>query len=105
MPLPEIKNIELVRGQAANLNVTVPAEADLTAATIEFGIANGISTPYVVDLATSVDGQVITGKLTGAQSASLPLLRYYYSCWVTILGDPTPVARGYITFTQDPKNQ
>ncbi len=105
MPVPELKEIEIVRGQATNFLVTVPVEADLSSATIDFGISKGVSEPYLVDLTTTVDGQVITGKLTNTQSASLTSNRYYYSCWVIISGDPTPVARGYITLKSDSRNK
>lgn len=104
MPVPELVDVDIVRGQAANFLVTVPPEADLLAASIEFGISIGPSQPYIVDLPTSVDGQVITGALSGAESATLDRVKYYYSCWVTISGDPTPVARGYINVTKDSRN-
>lgn len=104
MPVPKLIDVDIVRGQAANFLVTVPAEANLAAATIDFGISIGPSQPYIIDLSTTIDGQIITASLTGEQSETLDKVKYYYSCWVIISGDPTPVARGYINVTKDSRN-
>jgi len=104
MALPVIKNIDIIRGQAANLLVTVPDEADLLAASIQFGVSIGPSQPYIITLPTNVDGQVITGALEAADSETLTGKKYYFSCWVVISGDPTPVARGYLNVTNDSRN-
>jgi hypothetical protein len=103
--IPELKNIDIIRGQALDIEVTVPDGADLSGATATFGIAETPESAYVVNLTTSKSGQVITAVLTETKSLLLTRRQHYYSCWVIIGGDPTPVARGYINVSNDPRNR
>lgn len=105
MSVPPFGSIEMIRGQALDIEVTVPGEADLTGATVEFGLALSPKHPYVETLSTTKAGQVITAEITGAQSSGLKCSRYFYSCWIVISGDPTPVARGYLTLLPDSYNR
>ena len=103
--IPSISNIEIVRGQALDIEVTVPEGVDLSGATATFGIAETPESAYTVNLTTSKAGQVITAVLTEAKSLLLTRRQHYYSCWVMIGDDPTPVARGYISVSSDPRNR
>ena len=103
--IPSISNIEIVRGQALDIEVTVPDGVDLSGATATFGIAETPESAYTVNLTTSKAGQVITAALTEAKSLLLTRKQHYYSCWVVIGDDPTPVARGYINISNDPRNR
>ena len=105
MSVPATSSVCAVRGQALDIEVTVPDEADLSVATIEFGIAPNEKSAYLFTLTTSFSGQVITGTMTEAQSLQLIRSQYYFSCWVTIESDPTPVAVGWLRLTPDPRNQ
>jgi len=103
--IPTSETIEIVRGQALDINVTVPDAVDLTGATVEFGIAKSSSSPYELSLSTSKAGQIITGALESIDSEGLELGRYFFSCWITISGDSTPVARGYLLISSDARNR
>lgn len=105
MTPPEIGSIDIIRGQALDIEITVPAEVDLTGALVSFGIADTPTAPYTETVQTSKSGQVITARLTGDQSARLARPKHYYSCWIVIADDPTPVARGYINIENDPRNR
>ena len=99
--LPKLGRINIIRGQALNIEITVPYEVDLSGAMVTFGIADQPETPYTTTLPTSKSGQVITAKLSGTESELLTMPKHYYSCWLVIADDPTLVARGYINVTSD----
>jgi len=103
--IPPINNISIIRGQALDIEVSVPAGVDLSGATAAFGISDNPESAYKVNLATSKSGQVITAILNAADSLMLTRSQHYYSCWVVIANDPTPVARGYINVSNDPRNR
>jgi len=103
--IPELKNIEIIRGQALDIEVTVPSGVDLSGATASFGISDNPESAYIANLTTSKSGQVITAILSETESLSLTRAQHYYSCWVVIADDPTPVARGYINVSNDPRNR
>jgi len=103
--IPEIKNIQIIRGQALDIEVTVPAGVDLSGATATFGISDTPESAYIVNLDTSKSGQVITALLSETKSLLLTKRQHFYSCWVVIANDPTPVARGYINVSNDSRNR
>src|SRR6056297_44549 len=105
MAVPDISTINAVRGQALDIEITVPAELDLTSATVEFGIARSPTLAYEKTLNISKSGSIITAALESSDGADLPNSRYYWSCWATIASDSTPVARGYIFLTNDSRNR
>lgn len=105
MTIPVLTTIEIVRGQALDIEVTVPSKIYLLGATVEFGIAPSMATPYNLILSTSKSGQVITGSLESIDSAGLDLIKYYFSCWITVEGNSTPVARGYLLVSDDSRNR
>ena len=102
---PQLNNIEIIRGQVLDIEITVPAGVDISNATVSFGISDGPEFAYEVTLTTSKSGQVITAILTEAKSLLLVKDRQFYSCWVVIAGNPTPVARGYIKISNDSRNR
>ena len=77
---------------------------DLTGAVVEFGIATSDRSSYMTTLSTSRVDNVITAKLTSIESSALTLSRYYFSAWVTISGESTPVAKGYLTVQNDSRS-
>ena len=103
--LPLISNIDIIRGQALDIEITVPAGVDLSGATVAFGISDAPNFAYSVNLTTSKAGQVITAFLTETESVLLTKRQHYYSCWLVIADDPTPVARGYINVSNDSRNR
>lgn len=105
MSVPEIKSIHAIRGQSLFIDIPVPDDADLSGASIEFGIAENDSLPYIETLSTTTSGQTITADLSSEISLALHKSRYYFSCWLVIGGDPTPVARGYINIKGDSRNK
>ncbi len=105
MTIPALTTLDMVRGQALDIEVTVPVEVDLSGATVEFGIAKSSSSPYELSWSTSKAGQIITGALESIDSEGLELGRYFFSCWITISGDSTPVARGYLLISSDARNR
>ena len=105
MIAPEFSDFQILRGQALDINISVPGEADLSAAIVTFGLSGSYSSTYIKTLETSKSAQVITAYLDSETSKGLTEDRYYYSCWIEILGDYTPVARGYITVKDDSRTQ
>lgn len=105
--LPKIGEIKIIRGQALDINITVPQGVDLASATVTFGIADSATSPYTTTLPTTKtgNGKVITAQLSGADSAQLNRAKHYYSCWLEISGDPTPVARGFFKIENDSRNR
>ena len=103
--IPPISNIEIIRGQALDIEVKVPDGVDISSATASFGIAFTPESAYTVNLTTSKAGQVITAALTETKSLLLTRAQHYYSCWIVIGTDPTPIARGYINVSNDPRNR
>lgn len=105
MIAPSFSDFEILRGQALDISISVPVEADLSAATVTFGLSDSYSSTYSQTLTTSKSGQVITAYLDSATSKDLVEDAYYYSCWIDISGDYTPVARGYIKVKDDSRTQ
>ena len=101
MKAPQFNNFEILRGQALDIDITVPVEADLSAATVEFGLSTSADAAYTDTINTTKAGQIITAEIDSVTSAGLTADTYYYSCWINITGDYTPVARGYITVKDD----
>ena len=99
------KNIEIVRGQVLDIEITVPTGVDISNATVTFGISDAPDFAYDLTLTTSKSGQVITAILTGEKSLLLTKSQHFYSCWVLVAGNPTPVARGYIKVCGDSRNK
>ena len=101
----EFGEISIMRGQAVDIEIDVPKEADLSIATIEFGVSIGPSDPYLFTLSTTVSGNTIKGTLEGSETLPLDKKTYYYSCWVIINDDATPVARGFLKLSDDLRNR
>lgn len=97
--------IGIIRGQALDIEIPVTnvdgSPANLSGATILFGMAATARSDYAITLTTSVSGSTITAALTSAIAEALTLSQYYFSCWVDISDDGTPVARGTITVYND----
>lgn len=96
----------ILRGQALDIEVPVinaetGAEADLAGATLDFGLALGRDSAYVHTLSASKAAHVITGQIDNALSEQLTEGEYYFSVWVTIAGASTPVAKGFLTVSND----
>lgn len=97
MAAPEFTSFSILRGQALDIEINVPAGIDLSGSTITFGIAPSVKVPYEIMLPVVLDGGVITADLDGDTSDELSLSMYYFSCWA----DDTPLARGYISVLKD----
>lgn len=105
-PVPTDTSFAIVRGQAVDIEVTVPDGVDLGAATeIGFGFAPSETEAYTDELSTSFSGQVITAVLPGSVSVDMAKPSYFFSCWVVIGGDATPVARGRMRIVNDARNR
>lgn len=96
----------ILRGQALDIDVPViNAEtgepADLAGATFKFGLALSNESAYAHELTTSNAAHVITGVIDNALSEQLTETEYYFSVWVTIAGASTPVAKGFLTVSND----
>lgn len=105
MILPKSKDIEIIRGQALDILVTVPDDVDLTNAVASFGISLSPRLAYSKMLPVSIIDKVITANLSGSDCSELTEQKYYYSCWITIASDPTPIARGSFKLTPDSRNK
>lgn len=107
MTLAVIDNqaIEILRGQALDIEILVlntdGTAANLAGATVLFGISKAPKVDYDTTLTTSVTGSTITAELTSTIAAALVNQQYYFSCWVQISSEWTPVARGYLTVYND----
>src|SRR6056297_1907573 len=99
------QDINLIRGQALDIEIPVKnddgTDTDLAGATIEFGLASSSNRPYTQTIPTSVSGSLITAAIDSDTSEELDRRQYYYSTWVTIAGESTPVARGTIIVEND----
>jgi len=103
--IPALGRIDIIRGQALDIVISVPDAINLTGATALFGIAGSSLTAYTLTLTATVSGQTLLVPLTGVQTAELNQKTHYYSCWLEIAGDPTPIARGIIGVTADSRNR
>ena len=104
MILPKNIDIDLIRGQALDILVTVPDDVDLVNAVASFGISRSPLLGYDKMLPVNILGQVITANLSGQDCAELIEQKYYYSCWIVIASDPTPIARGSLKIKPDSRN-
>jgi len=104
----ENQKLCILRGQAIEISIPVIEQdrqpADLAGATAEFGLSASPSQPYEHVVSTAVEGNTITASISSALSAQLGRGMYYFSCWVTISGASTPVARGFLTVTNDSRS-
>lgn len=105
MTIPKMGRVEIIRGQALDICIKVPADVDLTGSSIVFGISNSVDLGYHTILPTTWEGDTITAFLSGNVSSTLTLSTYYYSCWIDIGNDPTPTVRGSLTLTKDSRNK
>jgi hypothetical protein len=103
--IPALGRIDIIRGQALDIVISVPDAIDLTGSTALFGIAGSKFSAYTLTLTATVLGQTLLVPLTGSQSEELNQETHYYSCWLVIAGDPTPIARGIIGVTADSRNR
>lgn len=99
------QNITIIKGQALDIDITVTDSAgdaaDLSAASATFGIATSKNAAYTQELDTTIASNVITAELTSAISAALTAGVYYFSAWVLIGSDWTPVAYGQFIIRSD----
>jgi hypothetical protein len=103
--IPALGRIDIIRGQALDIVISVPDAIDLTGATALFGIAGSKFSAYTLTITATVSGQTLLVPMTGVQSAELIQEEHYYSCWLEIAGDHTPIARGNIGVTADSRNR
>lgn len=104
----ENQRLCLMQGQAIELEIPVVncagEPADLTAAAVEFGIAPNHAAPYTVTPAARIEGSTVFVALTSAETAALDAGPLYFSAWVTIAGQSTPIARGVLTVRRDSRS-
>lgn len=98
--IPETQRIEILLGQALELTIPVTDsdgnDVNVEGATVEFGLGpDPVSTPTEL-LPTSESGNEITVTLSTAKCLELGEGMLFFSCWVTIASDATPVARGWL---------
>lgn len=95
----------VVRGQALDIEIAITDQdgnaPDLTGATATFGIAPDNKTTYQETLTATISGETLTAELTSAISGSLAPGNYYFSAWVHMGSDDTPVALGKLTIQPD----
>jgi hypothetical protein len=103
--IPALGRIDIIRGQALDIVISVPDAINLDGATALFGISGSNFSAYTLTLPATVAGQTLLVSLTGTQSTGLANKTHYYSCWLEIAGDPTPIARGIIGVTADSRNR
>lgn len=100
----ENQQLCLIRGQSLEIEIPVTEDgdpADLSSATAEFGLAPSSSSAYTLNLSPTITASTVAAEIGSAQSEQLTGSRYYFSAWVTIAGESTPVARGHISVQSD----
>lgn len=99
----------ILRGQDIAIRVSVVDQdtgdpVDLTAATVEGGLARRNREPYLIDGVGSVeDTNVAVLSFSGSDTETLPRGAYYFSVWVILSGEATPVAIGVLPVEDDPR--
>lgn len=98
----------VLRGQALDILIAVVDQAgepvDVELATVVFGIGLAADQPYLHELPVEVSGDVISASLSSTLAAQLTAKQYYFSCWVTISSESTPVVRGTLTVQNDSRS-
>lgn len=101
-------NICLIRGQALEIDIPVLDQSgqpvDLSNAAVEVGYSESSRYPYQQTLTSTTSTNVITATITSTISAAFTTNSIYLSAWVTIAGESTPVARGYISIEPDSRS-
>ena len=100
--IPETINTAMLAGAAADFVIPVVdssgATVDLSTAIVSVGLSiNEVSAPLEY-LPNVVSGNVITVEITPAKSNENSGRCRFLSVWVTITGNPRPVARMWIDF-------
>jgi len=103
--IPEQGRIDIIRGQALDIIISVPNGINIDGATAELGIADSQLSAYTITLPSTTNGQAFMFALEGADSLNLTGKTHYYSCWMLSGGVPTPIARGVIGVTDDSRNK
>ena len=103
-----IQEICVLRGQALDIEVPVKnddgTDANLSGATLEFGLSVDSNKPYVLEKTPSAVSNILTASIVEADYDTLIKKQYYYSFWVIIEGSPTPVARGFLNIANDSRS-
>lgn len=98
--IPETQCIEILLGQALELTIPVTDsdgnDVNVEGATVEFGLGPNSGASPTETLHTSESGNEITVTLSTAKCLELGAGMLFFSCWVTIAGDATPVAMGWL---------
>ena len=96
--IPQSQRIELLLGQALDLTIPVNDRSgdpvDVEGADIEFTLGSSGTAEPTDSLPTTATGSQISVSLSSAKSLELGASNLFFACWVTILGESTPIARG-----------
>ena len=101
---PETQCIYILQGQALDLVIPVSDSdgnaVDVEGATVEFGLSESPTESPTEMIPTTESGNEITASLTSAKNLELGPGKSFFSCWVTINGESTPVARGWLYISE-----
>lgn len=102
--IPQTQRLDLLLGQALDLTIPVTDTdgnaVDVEGATVDFTLGASSETTPTDTLPTTTAGNEITVNLTTAKSLELGVVSLFGACWVTILGESTPVARIQLNIKQ-----
>jgi len=99
--IPIEQRIEILAGQALELTIPVVDQdtgenVEVEGATVDVGLGSSSTVAPAENLPHSESGHEITMTLSSQQSLELSGSSHYFSVWLTILGESTPVARGWL---------
>lgn len=104
--IPIAQDIDILEGQAIDFTVPVTEDGvavNLDGADLKFYISPRQGQAPVLTKTPSSTDNIISESLTTTESLDLGANRYYYSFWITLLGESTPVARGLLRIRNSTK--